>query len=159
MEALDLGATPTAVTANDRTNAAFLRNGVQLVLGGDPNIISKNLNVTDADGAQTDTALVTVSAGTAIVVTKVSVMVDSATTATGGVAVRIGFGTANTPSADSAGIILAHPGISAGSGVVEGNGSGIIGIGASNEDLRVTCEDPTGGNIDIIVTYFTIAIG
>lgn len=158
-KALDVGTTPTAVAANDRTNATFLRNGVQLVLGGDANIISKNLNVTDADGAQTDTALVTVSAGTAIVVTKVSVMVDSATTATGGVAVRIGFGTANVPAVDSNGIILAHPGIAAGSGVVEGNGAGIIGIGASNEDLRVTCEDPVGGNIDIIVTYFTIAIG
>lgn len=158
-KALDLGATPTAVTANDRVNGAFLRNGVQLVLGGDPNIVSKNLNVSDADGAQTDAAIVTVSAGTAIVVTKVSVMVDSATTATGGVAVRIGFGTANVPAVDSNGIILAHPGIAAGSGVVEGNGSGIIGIGASNEDLRVTCEDPTGGAIDIIVTYFTVAIG
>lgn len=157
-KALDVGASPT-VAANDRTNATFLRNGVQLVLGGDPNIISKNLNVTDADGAQTDVALVTVAAGTAIVVTKVSAMLDSATTATGGVAVRIGFGTANTPAADSAGIILAHPGISAGSGVVEGSGNGIIGIGASNEDLRLTCEDPTGGNLDILVTYLTIAIG
>ena len=158
-KALDLGATPTAVTANDRVNAAFLRNGVQLVLGGDPNVISKNLNVTDADGAQTDVALVTVSAGTVIVVTKISVMLDAATTATGGVACRIGFGTANTPAADSAGIILAHPGIAPGSGVIEGNGAGIIGIGASNEDLRVTCEDPTGGNLDIVVTYFTILIG
>lgn len=156
---LDLGTTPTAVTANDRTNATFLRNGVQLSLGGSTDIVSKNLNITDGDGAQTDTAIVTVSAGTAIVVTKVSVMLDSATTATGGVAVRIGFGTANVPAADSNGIILAHPGISAGSGVVEGNGAGIIGIGASNEDLRVTCEDPVGGNLDIIVTYFTLAIG
>lgn len=157
-KATDVGAT-IIVANNDRVNAAFLRNGVQLTLGGSHDIISKNLNITDADGAQTDAALVTVAAGTAIVVTKVSVMVDSATTATGGVAVRIGFGTANVPAADSAGIILAHPGISAGSGVVEGNGAGIIGIGATNEDLRITCEDPTGGNIDVIVTYFTILIG
>lgn len=158
-KALDVGASPTAVTANDRVNAAFLRNGVQLVLGGDPGIVTKHLQITDADGAQTDTAVVTVSAGTAIVVTKASAMLDSATTATGGVAVRIGFGATNTPAVDSAGIILAHSGIAAGSGVVEGNGSGIIGIGASNEDLRLTCEDPAGGNLDIIVTYFTIAVG
>ena len=158
-KATDVGATITAVSNNDRVNASFLRNGVQLVLGGETNIITKNLNVTDADGAQTDTAIITVSAGTAIVVTMVQVYVDSATTATGGVAVRIGFGTANTPAADSAGIIFAHPGISAGSGSVVGNGGGIIGMGASNEDLRLTCEDPAGGNLDIIVTYFTIAIG
>lgn len=157
-KATDVGAAIT-VANNDRTNGAFLRNGLQLGLGGAHDTISKNLNVTDADGAQTDTALITVSAGTAIVVTKASAMLDAATTATGGVAVRIGFGTANTPAADSAGIILAHPGIAAGSGVVEGNGSGIIGIGASNEDLRLTCEDPAGGNLDIIITYFTIAIG
>lgn len=156
-KALDIGATPTAVAANDRVNAAFLRNGSQLVLGGNLNIVSKNLNVTDADGAQTDAALVTVSAGTAIVVTKCSVMADGANT--GDVAVRIGFGTANTPAADAAGIILAHPGIKSGSGVIEGNGSGIIGMGASDEDLRLTCEDPAGGAIDVVVTYFTIAIG
>lgn len=156
-KALDVGASPTAVSANDRVNGMFLRNGALITLGGSTGIVSKNLNVTDADGAQTDTALVTVSAGTAIVVTKVSVMADGANT--GDVAVRIGFGTANTPAADSAGIILAHPGIKSGSGVVEGNGAGILGIGASNEDLRLTCEDPAGGAIDIIVTYFTIAIG
>ncbi len=158
-KAIDLGTTPTAVDANDRVNAIFTRAGIPFVLGGHPNIISKNLNITDADGAQTDAALITVAAGTAIVVTKVSVMVDSAVTATGGVAVRIGFGTANVPAVDSAGIIMAHPGIAAGSGVVEGNGAGIIGIGASNEDLRITCEDPVGGNIDVIITYFTILIG
>lgn len=156
-KAADLGTTPTAVAAADRVNATFLRNGVQLVLGGEPNIITKNLNVTDADGAQTDAAIITVSAGTAIVITKVSVMADGANS--GDVAVRIGFGTASVPAVDSNGIVLAHPGIKAGSGVVEGSGSGIIAIGASNEDLRVTCEDPAGGAIDIIVTYFTIAIG
>lgn len=157
-KATDVGAALT-VANNDRANAAFLRNGVQLNLGGAHDILSKNLNITDGDGAQTDTALITVSAGTAIVVTMVQVYVDSATTATGGVAVRIGFGTANVPAADSAGIIFAHPGISAGSGAVVGSGAGIVGIGASNEDLRITCEDPTGGNIDVIITYFTIAIG
>lgn len=155
--AVDIGANGTDVSAADRTNAKFLRSGQLLTLGGHQNIVSKNLNVTDADGAQTDAALVTVSAGTAIVVTKLSVMADGANS--GDVAVRIGFGTANVPAADSSGIILAHPGIKSGSGVVEGNGAGIIGMGASNEDLRVTCEDPAGGAIDIIVTYFTVAIG
>ena len=157
MKAIDLGATPTAVAANDRTNWFATRAGIPFVLGGHPNILSQSLQITDADGAQTDTAIITVSAGTAIVVTKCSVTADHANTAD--VSVRIGFGAANTPAADAAGVILFHPGIAAGSGVIEGTGAGIIGIGASNEDLRVTCEDPAGGSINIIVTYFTILIG
>lgn len=155
-KATDVGAALT-VANNDRTNAAFLRNGAQLVLGGAHDIISKSLQITDADGAQTDTALITVSAGTAIVVTKVSVVADKANTVD--VSARIGFGTANTPAADAAGVILFHPGIPAGGGLVEGSGAGIIGIGASNEDLRLTCEDPVTGSINITITYFTIAIG
>lgn len=157
MKAVDLGATPTAVAANDRTNWYASRAGVPFVLGGHPNIISKSLQITDADGAATDVALVTVAAGTAIVVTKVSVMADNANTVD--VSVRIGFGTTNTPAVDAAGVILFHPGIAPGSGLVEGSGAGIIGIGASNEDLRVTCEDPVTGSINITVTYFTVLIG
>ncbi len=156
-KAVDLGATPTAVASLDRTDALSMRNGIQFVLGGHPNTLSQSLQITDADGAQTDTAIITVSAGTAIVVTKVSVTADNANTVD--VSCRIGFGTANTPAVDAAGIILFHPGIAAGSGVIEGNGAGIIGIGASNEDLRVTCEDPVTGSINIIVTYFTVLIG
>jgi len=157
MTAVDLGATPTAVAAADRTRWIATRAGVPFTLGGHPNILSQSLQVTDADGAQTDTAIITVAAGTAIVVTKCSVMADNANTVD--VSCRIGFGTANTPAADAAGVILFHPGIAAGSGVIEGTGAGIIGIGASNEDLRVTCEDPVTGSINITVTYFTIAIG
>lgn|SRR3990167_8623556 len=156
MKAVNLGATPTAVATDDITNWWAMRNGIPFVLAGHPNTLSQNLQITDADGAQTDTAIITAAASTAIVVTKCSVTADNANTVD--VSVRIGFGTASTPAADAAQIILFHPGISAGSGVVEGNGAGIIGIGASNEDLRVTCEDPTTGSISIIVTYFTISI-
>lgn len=153
-KAIAHGTNPTAVTADDRTNLYANRAGILFTIGGHPNVICKNLNVTDGDGAQTDTALVTVSSGTKIVVTHVTVTADNANT--GDVAVRIGFGTANTPSADAAGIILAHAGVPKGSGVSVGNGAGIIGIGADNEDLRLTCEDPAGGAIDIVVGYFTI---
>lgn len=156
-KSIDLGVTPTAVTAGDRSDAYGLRNGIVLQLGGAPNLITKELNVTDADGAQTDAALVTVSAGTAIVVTGVDVMCDGANTAD--VACRIGFGTANVPSADGNALVLSHPGIKAGSGISKGWGGGIVGIGASNEDLRVTCEDPVSGAVNILVQYFTVVIG
>lgn len=152
--ALAHGTNPTAVAAADRTDWLFNRAGIPWVIGGHPNVLTKQLNVTDADGAQTDTALVTVSTGSKIVVTMIQVMCDKANTVD--VAVRIGFGTANTPAADAAGIVTSHPGIAAGSGIVAGNGGGIIGVGADNEDLRLTCEDPVTGAVDIIVTYYTI---
>lgn len=156
-KALDVNTEPSAVAANDRVNASFLRNGLQAMIGGSLGTLSQNLTVTDADGAQTDTAIITVSAGTAIVVTAIEVTADNANT--GDCGVRIGFGTANTPAQDAAKVVLNHTGIAAGSGIVKGNGGGIIGIGASNEDLRVTCEDPAGGNLSITVTYFTVSIG
>ncbi len=156
-KAIDIATQPTAVTANDRTDWYFNRNGVPFFLGGSPATLTKELDVTDADGAQTDTALVTVSAGTAIIVTAFQAMADHANTVD--VGFRCGFGTANTPAADAAGIIASHPGVAAGSGVVVGTGAGIIGMGASNEDLRVTCEDPVTGAIRFIVTYSTVLIG
>ena len=152
--ALAHGTNPTAVAAADRTDWLFNRAGIPWVIGGHPNIITKEYAVTDADGAQTDAAIVTVGAGSKIVVTKISAMADGANT--GDVACRIGFGTANVPSADGNGLVLSHPGIKSGSGVVEGTGAGILGIGADNEDLRVTCEDPAGGAINILVSYYTI---
>lgn len=158
-KAVDLGATPTAVASNDRTNLYAMRNGIQFVLGGHPNIISKNFEVTAADGAQTDADILgVIGVGTSVVVTKCSVTASNANTVN--VSCRIGFGgVGGVPAPDSAGIILYHPGIAPGSGVVEGNGMGIIGHGASGEELRVTCGAPTSGAISIVVTYFTVAIG
>ena len=143
----------------DTANLAWVKitgntNGVPFVIGGHPSIVTIRANYT---GAQTDTAIVTATASQIIIVTKCSVIADNANTVD--VSVRIGFGTANTPAADAAQVILFHPGIAAGSGVVEGSGAGIIGMGATNEDLRLTCEDPVTGSISIIITYFEIAIG
>lgn len=156
-KAIDLGANPTDVAANDRTNWYSMRNGVPFVMGGAPFVKSQNLQVTDADGAQTDTAIVSAAANVAIMVTCLEVTADNANT--GDVSVRIGFGATNTPAADADKVILFHPGIAPGSGLVKGSGSGIIGAGLSDEDLRVTCEDPAGGSVSITVTYFTLAIG
>jgi hypothetical protein len=156
-KAIDMGATPTAVAANDRTNLFATRGGQLFTIGGHPNILSQNLQITDADGAQTNTAIVTVAAGTAIVVTQISVNADNANSVN--VSARIGFGTASTPAADAAGVVFFHPGIPAGGGQGIGVGSGIIGVGATNEDLRITCEDPVGGSISVQVTYYTVLIG
>ena len=65
-----------------------------------------------------------------------------------------GFGATTTPT--TTGVILSHPGIAKGGGVVEGDGSGILGVGADGEDLRMTSEVPTTGSIDVVVSYHTI---
>ena len=151
-KAIVFGATPTEVTANDRSQAYGIRAGIPFTLTGHMNPVLKNLNITDADGAQDDTAIVTVSAGTKIVVTHITATCDTDNTAS--IAVRVGFGTANTPALDAAGVILHHPDIAAGSGIVLGNGGGILGVGADDEDLRLDMEDPTSGSCDIVVGYF-----
>ena len=41
---------------------------------------------------------------------------------------------------------------------MKGNGSGSVGIGADNEDLRITCGAPTTGKLTVLVDYFTEAV-
>lgn len=101
--------------------------------------------------AQTDTAIVTVGAGVTIVVTQIQFVADNANTVD--VGFRVGFGTANTPT--TTGVVLTHPGVAPGSGVSRGAGAGMIGVGADNEDLRITCEVPTGGSVRVLVSYYT----
>jgi len=148
-KAIAHGANPTAVAANDRTDLYANRHGVQFVIGGHPNTIVRRDNFT---AAQTDTALVTVSSGTKIVVTRVLVTLDKATSVN--VMCRVGFGTANTPT--GAGCIAGHPGLDPGGGFATGDGSGILGVGADDEDLRFTCTVPTSGSISIFVSYYLI---
>ena len=143
------GTNPTAVAAADRTNWYANRAGIPFVMGGHPNIVTIEAAYT---AAQTDTAIVTISTGLKIVVTQIQFTCDNANTVD--VGFRVGFGTANTPT--TTGVVLTHPGVAAGSGVSRGDGSGIIGVGADNEDLRITCEAPTTGSCRILASYYTI---
>lgn len=121
-----------------------------------PAVIAKSHKIADADGAQTDAALTTVSAGTRIVLTRLTVAVDEACTV--GVGVRIGLGTATIGAASLAGttdIILEHAGIVPGGGITIGDGSGVLALGDSDEDLRITCDDPVGGALDVSYSYYT----
>jgi len=125
---------------------------VSEVVNGHP--VTTTLKHTDITTAVTDAAIITVSAGTRIVVTRLTVTLDSASTVFP--LVRIGFGTANTPT--TTGVIASHGGVPAGGGFTIGDGSAPIGIGADNEDLRVTTTgNATGGGLHITVTYYTIA--
>lgn len=151
-KAADYGATPTAVATSDRTDAYADRAGVPFVIGGHMDVVTLEAEYTSA---QTNAAIVTVSAGTRIVVTQIQAVVSNATSVD--VAVRVGFATATTPT--TTGVVLTHPGIksSTGSGISRGDGTGILGIGADNEDLRITSGAATSGALRILVTYFTIA--
>lgn len=151
MRALAHGTNPTAVAAADRTDWLANRAGIPWVIGGHPNVVT--LKHTTITTAVTDAAIITVSAGTKIVVTAITATLDNASTVFP--TLLVGFGTASTPT--TTGVILAHGGVPAGGGVSRGDGSGIIGIGADNEDLRVTTTgNATGNGLQIVVTYYTI---
>lgn len=144
------GTTPTAVTANDVTRLYANREGLPWVMAGAPNIVTIRANYA---AAQTDTAIVTVGAGTKIVVTRCTVANQKDTTV--GVTVRIGFGAATTPAAT--GVVLANPGLNPAVIHGEGDGSGMLGVGADGEDLRITSTVPTTGSIDVVCSYYTTA--
>lgn len=143
--------------ANDITDVYATRAGQLWTLPGHPNQLTKSWNITDGDGAQTDLNLLAgvVAATDVCVVMGISVNTDAATTA--GTQCRIGFGAANTPAADGAAVIVSASGIPPGGGQCLGFGGGIVGMGAEGEELRMTCEDPTGGAIDVVVSYFIIS--
>ena len=157
LRAIAHGTNPTAVAAADRTVWYANRAGVPFVIGGHPNVITLEAQVEDADGAQTDAALVTVSAGAKIVVTRASMKCDGGTT--GPTNAVLGFGATTIPArahTGVSGIVAAFDGIPAGGGSVEGAGSGILGVGADDDDLRLTMEDPVGGACSVTVSYYTI---
>lgn len=143
------GTNPTAVTAGQLTNLYANRAGVPFQIGGHPNIQTFRNRYTTA---QTDVAQVTVGAGTIIVLTSFMFTCDNANTVN--VNALLGFGTATVPT--GAGNVGSHAGIAPGSAFGRGNGAGMIGVGADNEDLRVTVSVPTGGNVDVFGTYYTI---
>lgn len=143
------GANPTDVTAGDKVHNIANRAGVPFVIGGHPNVVTIAAAYT---AASDDVAIITVSAGTKIVVTQVQVTADNANTVD--VGFYIGFGTANTPT--TTGVVATHPGLAPGSGISRGDGSGILGIGGDGEDLRIDNEVPTTGSIRVLVSYYTI---
>jgi hypothetical protein len=150
------GANPTAVAAADAVRQIANRAGIPFVIGGHPNIITRDNTILASDGAQTNASLLTISTGSKIVVTQISAVCDAANSVN--VAVRIGLGTATVPAAALAGTnkLLINGKFSAGGGQQKGNGAGIIATGADDEDLRITCDSPTGGALYVTYSYYTI---
>ena len=156
-KAIAHGTNPTPVAAADRTDSYANRAGIPFFIGGHPNVITEGVLVTDADGPQADVAIVTVVAGTKIVVTRVSITCDNANTASP--AIIVGFGATVVPApttTGAAGILVDHRGVPPGGGITVGDGSGILGVGGDGQDLRYDAEDPVGGSLSITVSYYTV---
>jgi len=139
--AVDLSTPPARVDANVRSRWPTTREGIPFTIAGHPDIQTKNLQITAADGGQVGTAIIPGVVGRSIVVTKCSVNTDQANS--GNVSVRIGFGLVNTPNPDEHQVIFYESSMDAGLSRIEGSGAGTIGIGADGEALRLSCTAPT----------------
>jgi hypothetical protein len=150
IEAIAHGTNPTAVASGARTKLYANRAGVPFVIGGHPNILTSEASYT---AAQTNTAVITVGSGTKIVVTQIQVINDAYSPSP--VSFRVGFAATTTPT--TTGVVGTHPAMIPGDSYSRGDGSGILGVGADGEDLRITSDTPgTGGEVRILVSYYTI---
>ncbi len=133
----------------------IMRTGVR----GFPEPISRMLVATTASA---DTELVEPRVGFRIVVTEIGAVCDNANTVD--VAIVTGFsarGSVETPTIGGDEVfvddmLLNHPGIAPGSGLIRGNGSGIIGIGQTGEGLYQDVQVPTGGSIRTQYTFYYV---
>lgn len=151
------GANPTAVAAGDVVDGLMNRAGVPFIVGGHPNSITREVLVTSVDGARLNDDLATVGSGAKIVVTRLSVTMDHANTVD--VTIGIGFGASAVPTSTLAGtdgLLMVHDALQPGSGVIQGDGSSILGVGADGEDLRFSNSPPTGGSMRLLATYYTV---
>lgn len=145
------GSNPDAADALDAVIGLTNRHRVPFVVGGHPNVLT--LKHTTITTAVSDVAMITVSAGSKIVVTRITITLDNASTVFP--TILIGFGTSATPT--TTGVLYSHGGFPAGGGQSVGDGSGIIGIGADDQDLRITTTgNATGNGLQITVSYYTI---
>jgi len=125
--------------------------GSRTVVGPLDTLTVKHANITTA---VTDTAIITASSGTRIVVTSLTATLDNASTVFP--TVLIGFGATTTPT--TTGVIAAHGGVPAGGGFSRGDGSGVIGVGADGDDLRITTTgNATGNGLQVCVGYYLVS--
>jgi hypothetical protein len=146
------GAAPAAGTAGNVIQSLCSPAGLPFMMVGHPN--TQTFCIQDPS-AQTNQTIIANSAGTKYVVTKVSAKTANANT--NDTTVRIGFG-ATVPAYGNAQILGSSPGIAAGSGFTEGNGSGILGVGADADPISITCSNP-GGSLDVQITYYPVTGG
>ena len=146
-KAANHGSLPTAVADADRVDARFDRYGNQFVVPGSTNI--KALNV-EYSSAQTNTVVVSAISGEAVRVWGGFVNLDY--DAQAAITMGVGFASATTPT--GAGCIFRSNGLPPGHFPLVNSPV----VGASGEDLRITCTDPTSGYVNLVVYYDLISI-
>jgi len=144
--AVPISAASLPLPSGAATSANQLSDGHDIIIKENADWISIRANYT---AAQTNTAIITTAAK--LCIKKITITADNANTVD--VQARVGFATATTPTTTD--VLLSHPGIAAGSGIVEFYGSDGI-TGTTGEDLRITSEVPTTGSIDVVVVYKVI---
>jgi hypothetical protein len=152
VQAVAHGSAPDAADALDAVIPIANRHRVQFTIGGHPNVVT--LKHTTITTAVTDAAIVaSISAGTKVVVTRLTGTLDNASTVFP--TVVIGFGATNTPT--TTGVLFSHGGVPAGGGWNIGDGSGILGVGGDGEEVRITTTgNATGNGLQITLSYFLI---
>ncbi len=95
--------------------------------------------------SQSATRIIECQPNERLVVTRVSICCDNANTAD--VGASIGFGKVAQKS------WTGHPGIAAGSGLIETYNEHTQVEGGLGEHILFSCETPTGGGIQVSVTY------
>jgi hypothetical protein len=149
------GANPTAVAAGLRNDLLSNRAGVPFHIGGHPNIVTYGMSITTA----VTNAIIgpTVGLGAKFVATGLTVTADNANTVFPSVV--IGFGTASAPAfagtPGTAKILGGHPGVPAGGGFSRGDGSGMLGVGADDEEVRITTVGTVTG-LYVVLQGYTI---
>lgn len=150
-------ASPTSVAADDRTRWIFNQHGIPYSMAGHPNLITREYDFGTTAQTDTNLAAATVNSDERVYVTRFEATCDNANSVA--VSVRVGFGTANVPTASASGVsgmIASHPGIPAGSGFFSGVGAGIIAVGGAGEEPRLTSSAATSGNLHVIISYYLI---
>ena len=151
------GATPTAVSDNDRSNILATKSGALYVEDSHPNIDSKTWIAT---GALTDDNILPAIDTTLRYVIK-ELIVTLGGQVTVATSVLIGWGATTIPALGASGadgvsgIVLYHPGMVPGTGIVR---SPITIFGAAGEELRITNGAPTSGTLAVTVVFYTEAV-
>ena len=106
---------------------------------------------TGGTDAQASTVIFDPQGGSRVVLTSLRVIVEGAA-----IDVKVGFGTLTLAgvTGSSSSVVFDGPGLTSGSTII-GNGQGIIGYGAKDEDLTFSCEEPASGQtLTITVTGY-----
>lgn len=152
--ALGIDAAPTAVSAvGDLTRLHATRDGILFVAPFHPN--TQSLEYVATSAKTNDILISAPGAGQHTVIQGIYAVIGADGDLNPGV--RIGWG-ATVPAEPTDGnsvadVVLSHPSVALGSGVV----AGFPGVGPANTDLRISCDDPqtATGQLVVIASYYT----